>query len=108
MNTATRIPHLNIDAEQIAAFCEKWGIAELSVFGSVLRDDFGPDSDVDVLILMRPDVKVTFENWDEMEKELSELTGRPVDLVFKDSIQRSRNWIRRREILGTARVIYAA
>jgi predicted nucleotidyltransferase len=99
---------LNIDAEQIAAFCEKWGIAELSVFGSVLRDDFGPDSDIDVLVVIRPDVNLTFERWDQMEVELSELTGRRVDLVFKDDIQRSRNWIRRREILSTARVIYAA
>ena len=108
MITSRPVPQLNIDAEQIAAFCEKWGIAELSVFGSVLRDDFGPDSDIDVLVLMQPDADLTFARWDQMESELSELTGRPVDLIFKDAIQKSLNWIRRREILSTARVIYAA
>ena len=108
MITSAQIPHLNIDPGPIAAFCEKWGIAEMSVFGSVLRDDFRPDSDVDVLVLMQPDADLTFARWDQMERELSELTGRPVDLVFKDAIRKSPNWIRRREILSTARVIYAA
>lgn len=108
MTVLERIPHLDISPEQIEALCRKWGIIELSVFGSVLRDSFTLESDVDVLVVMHPDVSVTFSTWDEMELELADLVGRPVDFVFKRSIERSRNWIRRREILGSAQVIYAA
>ena len=79
MNTATPIPHLNIGAEQIAAFCEKWGIAELSLFGSVLRDDFRPDSDIDLAVLAegRLDPHVRFD----LQDRLSAALRRPVDLV---------------------------
>ena len=78
MATLEHIPQLNIDAEQIAAFCEKWGIMELSLFGSVLRDDFGPNSDVDFLYVFHPD---HHPGWDimDVEEELSRLVGRKVE-----------------------------
>lgn len=102
------IPHLDVSAEQIAAFCQKWGIVELSVFGSVLRDDFTDESDVDILYVMRPDAHYGYNQWETMRLELSDLMRRPVDFVSKMGLQQSKNWIRRREILGTAQVIYAA
>jgi predicted nucleotidyltransferase len=105
--TSTPSPHLNIDAEQIAAFCEKWGIAELSLFGSVLRDDFGPESDIDVLFVPKPEVEITLNYLWKAEEELAALLGRRVDLIEKQQVQRDPNYIRRRIILNSARVLYA-
>lgn len=95
---------LQIPQEQLAAFCSKWKVKELSVFGSVLRDDFRDDSDVDVLIETRPDSELGWD-WLDMQNELASLLGRKIDLVFKDGL---RNPYRRREILRTRRVLYAA
>lgn len=108
MSAILPIPHLDVSTEQIAAFCQKWGIVELSVFGSVLREDFTQESDVDILYVMRPDADYGYDQWETMRLELSELMRRPVDFVSKTGLQQSKNWIRRREILGTAQVIYAA
>ncbi len=108
MSVITPIPHLDVSTEQIAAFCQKWGVVELSVFGSVLRDDFTQGSDIDILYVMRPDAHYRYEQWEAMRLELSQLMKRPVDFVSKMGLQQSKNWIRRREILGTAQVIYAA
>lgn len=107
MITSTPIPQLNIDAQQIAAFCEKWGIAELSVFGSVLRDDFQPDSDVDVLFVPKPEVEITLDYLWKAEEELAALFGRRVDFIEKEQVQRDPNYVRRRIILKSARVLYA-
>jgi len=97
-------PH--IPTEKIAAFCRKWQIAEFSLFGSVLRDDFGPNSDIDVLVAFSPAGAMTFESFLEMRDELSALFGgRNVDLVEKRLI---RNPFRRHDILTTRRVVYAA
>jgi len=78
----------------------------MAVFGSVLRDDFGPDSDVDCLVTFSPEADLTL--WDVIaaEEEMGELLGRPVDLVERDVIEQSENWIRRRCILDTAQTIY--
>jgi predicted nucleotidyltransferase len=99
---------LPIDGDRIKAFCRKWGIAELALFGSVLRDDFGPDSDVDVLVRYTPDAEPSLFNHVEKEEELAEIFGRPVDLLSRKAIERSRNPFRRRSILESARVIYEA
>lgn len=107
MATLEHIPQLNIDAEQIAAFCEKWGIMELSLFGSVLRDDFGPDSDVDVLFVPKPETEITLNYLWKAEEELAALLGRRVDFIQKEQVQRDPNYIRRRIILNSARVLYA-
>lgn len=93
-------------AEGVRAFCQKWGVRELSLFGSVLRDDFRPDSDVDVLVAFEPGVSMTFEGFLAMREELSPLFGgREVDLVERRLVT---NPFRRHEILTTRRVIYAA
>jgi uncharacterized protein len=89
--------HVKIPADQFLAFCRKWKIAELSLFGSVLRDDFRDDSDVDVLVQMAPDSELGWD-WLDMQNELATLLGRSVDLVFKDGL---RNPYRRGEILRT-------
>ena len=91
--------------DEIAAFCRKWDVAELAVFGSILREDFGPESDVDVLIAFRRGARMTFEGYLDMRDELSAMFGREVDLVEKRLIT---NPFRRHEILTTRKVLYAA
>ncbi len=96
--------HLTVDRERIAAFCRKWKIQELSLFGSVLRDDFRPQSDVDVLVVYEEGAERDL--WDHLhaEEELTEILGREVDLVEKPAV---RNPFRRRHILSNREVIYA-
>ena len=98
-------PHLKIDHELIAAFCRKWKIRELAFFGSILRDDFRPDSDVDVLVEFEPGQVPGFA-FVTLQEELQELLGRKVDVMTRRSIERSRNWIRRKEILESAESFY--
>ena len=93
---------------QIADFCRRWTIAELALFGSVLREDFVPDSDVDVLVTFAPDAEWTLLDHVQMEEELAALLGRAVDLVSRRGLERSENWIRRNEILTTAQPVYVA
>ncbi|MCY2924352.1 MAG: nucleotidyltransferase family protein [Planctomycetota bacterium] len=90
---------------QPSSFCLKWKIREFSLFGSVLRDDFRPDSDVDVLVEFQPDHGWSLYDVVDMEDELQILFGRRVDLVMKGGL---RNPIRRHEILRTRQVVYAA
>jgi len=90
---------IDIDREKIAAFCRKWRITEFSLFGSVLRDDFRPDSDVDVMISVAPQVRIGLRELYDMEQELEGLFGRRVDLVFRKAVEEGRNWIRRNHIL---------
>ena len=91
--------------KKIEEFCKRWSITEFSVFGSVLRDDFGPDSDIDVLVSIDPEAKIGLFELIDMKLELQQIFKRPVDLVEKEGL---RNPYRRREILRTAQVIYAA
>ena len=97
---------VKLPEEKIEEFCRRWQITELAVFGSVLRDDFRPDSDIDFLVSFAPD-----ENWSlfdlvDMERELAAIVGRKVDLIEKVAIERSHNLLRRQEILSTARTFY--
>jgi len=94
--------------QPLTQFCQRWKIAELALFGSILRDDFRPDSDIDFLVTFSPSATWSLLDWVEMGYELEALLHRKVDLVMKTSIEQSHNWIRRNEILGTAQVIYAA
>jgi predicted nucleotidyltransferase len=96
---------ISLDAEKIKDFCRRWKISEFSLFGSVLREDFRPDSDVDVLVTFEPGGGITFDNRVQMLDELGGIFGREIDLVEKDMI---RNPFRRHEILKTKEVIYAA
>jgi predicted nucleotidyltransferase len=97
--------NLNISPGVIDDFCRRWNLRELSLFGSVLRDDFGPDNDVDVLVSFLPGHGMTLESYMEMRDELQRIFGRDVDLVEKRLV---RNPFRRHEILTTRRILYAA
>ncbi|HJZ11468.1 MAG TPA: nucleotidyltransferase family protein, partial [Acidobacteriota bacterium] len=94
-----------IPRKKIAEFCKRWNITEFSLFGSVLRGDFRPDSDVDVLVSIDPNAHIGLFEIAEMMIELEEMFKRPVDLVEKEGLV---NPYRRREILRTAQVVYAA
>lgn len=96
---------LPIDQHRIAEFCRRWGVRELSLFGSVLRDDFHSGSDVDVLISLRPDSSWSYWNWPETIDELESIFGRRVDLVLEEAL---KNPFRRHEILRTREVLHAA
>ena len=97
----------NIDAPMagIEGFCRKWRVARFSLFGSVLREDFGPDSDVDVLVSFDPDSTWDLLDLVDMRDELKALFGRNVDLVEEEGLH---NPFRRSSILSTRQVIYAA
>ena len=97
-----------IPADGIAAFCERWQVTELALFGSVLRDDFGPDSDIDVLVSFEQAAQHTLLDMVRMERELQEVFGREVDLAERAGIETSRNYIRRKAILQSAETIYAS
>ncbi len=99
---------VEIDQARLAEFCRRWKVTELAQFGSSLRDDFGPTSDVDLLVTFSRDADWSLFDHFRMEQELADMLGREVDLVSRRGIEGSRNWIRRREILRTARTIYAA
>ena len=99
---------VDVPLEQIEIFCRKWGISDLSLFGSVLREDFRPDSDIDVLVRFAPEVKHGLFNLVRMRNELEEIFGRDVDLISRRGVEASRNHIRRKTILDSARTIYAA
>ena len=96
---------IQIDKEKIAAFCLKWEIREFALFGSVLRDDFGPDSDVDVLVSFSEEADWSLYDWVNMIDDLKSLFGHEVDLVEKGTL---RNPFRRRAILNNKEIIYAA
>jgi predicted nucleotidyltransferase len=97
--------HIQVPREQIEAFCRKWKIREFALFGSVLRDDFRPDSDVDVLVEFEEGFQPGFRGWNRMVEELEAFFGRKVDLVRKELVV---NPYRRRHILQNQHVLYAA
>jgi len=108
MSTVLDDIHIALPMDEIAAFCQRWGITEFALFGSVLRDDFGPDSDIDVLVTFGPDHPQSFSAALQMSEEIERILGREVDLVERQSIERSPNYIRRKAILKSARTIYVA
>jgi predicted nucleotidyltransferase len=96
------------DQRQLADFCRRWKIVELALFGSVLRDDFRPDSDVDVLVTFSPDAEWTLLDHASMQQELSEIFHRRVDLLSRRGVERSHNPLRRQAILSSAQPYYVA
>ncbi len=97
-----------VPKDQIIAFCQKWKITELALFGSVLREDFRSDSDVDVLVTFSPDSDWGVDHLLDMKEELEALFGRAVDLVEKRLVEESPNYIRRKHILSHMEAVYAA
>jgi hypothetical protein len=102
------ILNISIPDAHFADFCRRWKISELALFGSALRGDARPDSDVDLLVTFSKDAAWSVIDHFLMEEELETMLGRKVDLVTKLAIERSHNWLRRSEILSTARTLYAA
>jgi len=100
--------HIEIPKEKIAEFCQKWKIREFAFFGSVLREDFRSDSDIDVLVTFDGSARHTLFDLVHMEEELKEIFGRDVDVVSRRGIESSRNYIRRKAILDSAEAVYAA
>lgn len=98
---AERIP---ASPAQIAEFCRRWKIAEFALFGSVLREDFRPDSDIDVLVTFLPERRVIWDHQLKMQEEIKALLGREVDLVNHKYL---KNPYRRHEILKTREIVYA-
>jgi uncharacterized protein len=97
---------IELPKRALETYCEKWKIRQLAIFGSALRDDFRPDSDIDVLVTFAGDARWSLWDLIAAEQELAEIVGRPVDLVERSTVETSENWIRKKNILGTARTIY--
>jgi len=107
--TISELP-IELDLEEIAAFCKQWHIAKLEIFGSVLRSDFRSDSDLDFVYTpgtgFRRDLAYGAWAHDKMAQELAELLGHKVDLTERSQIEKHRNWIRREHILNSALPVY--
>lgn len=93
---------------ELQRFCQRWNIQELALFGSILREDFDASSDVDMLVTFGDDSQWGLLEHIRIEKELEQLLGREVDLISKRALEQSSNWLRRKAILDSARVIFAA
>jgi predicted nucleotidyltransferase len=100
--------NLGVGAERIAEFCRGWKIRRLAVFGSFVRGELRPGSDIDLLVTFSPDADWTMFDHFAMEEELSHLFGREVDLVSVRAVEENPNPISRQQILDSARQIYAA
>ena len=96
---------LHVSPSEIAEFCQRWKIFELALFGSVLREDFRPNSDIDVLITLSSDHGWSLFDWIDMQQELESMFQRKVDLVDKRGL---KNPYRRAEIMKTYQVLYAS
>ena len=94
---------IKISSENLEAFCKRYQVRRMSLFGSVLRDDFKAESDVDVLVQFDPDVRVSFMTLGKMQRELSTIFQRPVDLIPQDGLKP----VIRNEVLANAREVYA-
>ncbi len=99
---------LNIPKGKVASFCRRWKISELAFFGSVLRPDFTPESDIDILVTFDHRAEWSLIDHIQMQDELSQILGRQVDLLTRKAIEQSPNWIRREAILNSAEVVYAS
>jgi len=97
-----------IPSDKIADYCRRWKITELALFGSALRDDFNPESDIDVLVTFDREAHWTLFDMVDMQEELKEIFGRDVDLVSRRGIESSQNYLRRKEILSSAKVIHVS
>ncbi len=97
---------IDIPYKEIEAFCRRWQIVELAFFGSVLRDDFRSDSDIDVMVSFSPEALYTLFDMVHMKDELQNILNRKIDLVTRRAIEESRNYLRKEEILSSAEVVY--
>jgi uncharacterized protein len=96
-----------VPSKKIAAFCKRWKVVEFALFGSAVREDFSPQSDIDALVSFAPQSDWGLFDHIQMKQELKELFGREVDLVTRRALEQSRNALLRSEILGTVKVLYS-
>ena len=101
-------PNIALPKEKITDFCNKWHVREFSLFGSALREDFGKDSDVDVMVDFERGTGHSLFDLVSMKDELELIFGRDVDLMTRKDVEQSRNYIRRKAILESMEVIYAS
>ena len=92
--------------DEIEALCRRWKIARLELFGSAVRDDFRPDSDIDLLVTYEPDDPWGLFDFMDMREEISEIVGRKVELVEREAVKENPNRFIRKAILESARVVY--
>lgn len=104
--TAILSKNFQIPLAKIAEFCQKWEIVEFALFGSVLRDDFNSNSDIDCLVEFSRYADWSLFDRVKMKEELALILARKVDLVNRKSIENSENWLRKQEILKSTKVIY--
>ena len=97
----------HVSSKKIISFCKRWQVTEFALFGSAVRDDFSPKSDIDALVSFAPQNSWGLFDHFQMKQELKELFGREVDLVTRRALEQSRNAYLRAEILVTAKVIYS-
>jgi predicted nucleotidyltransferase len=97
---------LGLSNQDIAIFCQQWGIQSMALFGSILRDDFSQNSDIDILLTFSPQARQGLLTLARIKSTLEDQIRRPVDIALKEAVETSDNWIRRREILGSAQIIY--
>jgi uncharacterized protein len=97
-----------VPSDKIADYCRRWKISEFALFGSALRDDFNQKSDIDVLVTFERDAHWTLFDMVDMQEELRDIFGRDVDLVSRRGIESSQNYLRRKEILSSAKVIHVS
>ena len=101
-------PNLSVPMDRLSVCCRINGIKRLDLFGSALRADFGPESDIDLLVEFESDRELGFFDFVRIEQEFADIFGRKVDLVERLAVERSRNYIRRAAILESTETIYAA
>ncbi len=97
---------INLPMDELNDFCKRWRIKELAVFGSILRDDFGPDSGVDFLYTFEEGAPWSLFDVVEMKDRLREIAGRNIDLLSRNGIERSHNWVRCKAILESEHVVF--
>jgi len=105
---STMNPEARIPQDRLAEFCRANSITELSIFGSALRDDFGPQSDIDLLVSFDEEAHHTLFDLIRMEEELEAMLGREVDLVSRRGIEKSLNHLRCEAMLESAELIYGS
>ncbi len=99
---------INIQKEKLSEICKRYKIIELALFGSALREDFTNRSDIDLLVEFMPDSGITLFNIVDLKDEFEKLFGRDVDIVPKNAVKKSRNYLRKNAILKNYKVIYAS
>lgn len=102
------LQNINISEDQIREICKRFFISELSLFGSALREDFSYNSDIDLLIEFMPGSRISLFDIIDLQDEFKKLFGRDVDIVSKNAIRNSRNYIKKKLILDNHKVIYAS